>query len=1039
MTQIDEHIHNIRNSCIFQGINAITIEDVLVDCRVGSSSPISFLIDSGSDANIVGGSDWAKLCAQSRKGLVNLVSLTLPENQEIRAYAVKTPMTVRHAFRAEIEVVGATKPIVSAEFLVVEEGRRSLLGRSTANEMRLLEVGLGVYNCDESSPNEMFPKMPGIKVKFSVDKSIPPEKNAYYNVPAAYREGARQRLEEMEALGIIERVNTAPEWISGMSAVPKGKNDFRLVVNMRSPNKAIKREYFRLPLLDEIKIKLHGSRFFTKLDLSNAFYHLELARESRDLTTFLTESGMYRFTRLMFGVNCAPEIFQREMSRLLEGIENVVVYIDDILIFADTLEALRSTTAKVLKILRDNNLTLNVAKCEYEKTYMKFLGHELNENGFHVDEAKIKDVRKFRQPTTVSELRSFLGLASFLSSYIKNFADITSPLWAVSTTQTWSWGPDQAKAFEAVKDRITNCTTTLGYFSEHDKTILYTDASPVALGAVLVQQNEREPPRVISFASKSLTPTEQKYAQNQREALGAVWAVEHFSFFLLGRHFTLRTDAEGVAFILKRTRESSKRALTRADGWALRLSPYDYDVEFVRGRDNIADPSSRLYVGVDEPFDEYRSPWEIGCLEVNATGFLTEHEIRDATVTDRELQGVIDSLETDNWPPELKKFKSVADDLSVNNGIVVKNGCAVIPALLRERTLDLAHNGHPMVNKQKSILRERVWWPGMASAAEEWVKACRICATNGRPERPTPMKRVPVPQSVWEAIAVDFNGPYVRYGGISVLVIVDYRSRYVIARPVKSTSFDHTKRILEELFEREGFPKSIRSDNGPPFNSEDYSSYCMERGIQTIFSTPLFPQQNGLVENSMKLINRAMSAAISLNTSFNDELQAAVNAHNAAVHTVTGVPPEEVFLGRKIKRHLPLLLHKKADFNDDALNLKDEEAKLRGKEREDARRGARECSVKPGDTVIVERSSRSKGETRFAPQKYTVLQENNGNLVLSNDEGQTLKRHVTQTKKVSNWREEIPKTDQAGETSKRPTREKRAPAYLQNYVQHLGE
>lgn len=97
--------------------------------------------------------------------------------------------------------------------------------------MRLLEVGLGVYNCDESSPNEMFPKMPGIKVKFSVDKFIPPEKNAYYNVPAAYREGARQRLEEMEALGIIERVNTAPEWISGMSAVPKGKNDFRLVVN----------------------------------------------------------------------------------------------------------------------------------------------------------------------------------------------------------------------------------------------------------------------------------------------------------------------------------------------------------------------------------------------------------------------------------------------------------------------------------------------------------------------------------------------------------------------------------------------------------------------------------------------------------------------------------------------------------------------------------------------------------------------------------------------------------------------------------------
>ncbi|XP_062716817.1 uncharacterized protein K02A2.6-like [Aedes albopictus] len=314
-----------------------------------------------------------------------------------------------------------------------------------------------------------------------------------------------------------------------------------------------------------------------------------------------------------------------------------------------------------------------------------------------------------------------------------------------------------------------------------------------------------------------------------------------------------------------------------------------------------------------------------------------------------------------------------------------------------------------------------------------------MCATNGRPERPTPMKRVLAPQSVWETIALDFNGPYAKYGGISVLVIVDYRSRYVIARPVKSTSFEHTKRVLEELFEREGFPKSIRSDNGPPFNSEDYASYCNERGIHTTFSTPLFPQQNGLVENSMKLINRAMSAAITLNKNFNDELQAAVNAHNAAAHTVTGVPPEEVFLGRRIKRQLPLLLHKKADFDDDALNRRDMESKLRGKQREDTRRGARKCNVQPGDTVIVERSSRNKGDTRFAHQKYTVLEENNGSLTLSNDEGQVLKRHVTHTRKVSDWREEASNDDPICESSKRPTREKKAPAYLQNYVQHLAE
>ena len=164
--------------------------------------------------------------------------------RELRAYAAAGPIAVRCAFKADIEVVEVSKPVISAEFLVVDRGQRSILGRRTASELRLLEVGLSVNTCEGTSGAEIFPKIPGVRIRFSVDASVPPEKNAYYNVPAAYRDAARMRLEDMEAKGIIERVVKAPEWISGMSAVPKGKNDFRLVVNMRAPNKAIKRECF---------------------------------------------------------------------------------------------------------------------------------------------------------------------------------------------------------------------------------------------------------------------------------------------------------------------------------------------------------------------------------------------------------------------------------------------------------------------------------------------------------------------------------------------------------------------------------------------------------------------------------------------------------------------------------------------------------------------------------------------------------------------------------------------------------------------------
>lgn len=199
------------------------MSDAIVRCRLGSSAPYEFLVDSGADVNIVGGYDWASLERELRTGMAKLEPIDPIEIKELRAYASETPMVVRCAFRAMVEVVDATKPIVTAEFLVVDEGRRSLLGRQTAIEMKLLKVGLAVNSCGPSTTPGIFPKVPNVKVRFSVNTSIPPEKNAYYNVPAAFREAARERLEDMEARGIIERVTKAPEWISGMSAVPKGK------------------------------------------------------------------------------------------------------------------------------------------------------------------------------------------------------------------------------------------------------------------------------------------------------------------------------------------------------------------------------------------------------------------------------------------------------------------------------------------------------------------------------------------------------------------------------------------------------------------------------------------------------------------------------------------------------------------------------------------------------------------------------------------------------------------------------------------------
>lgn len=222
--------------------------------------------------------------------------------------------------------------------------------------MKLLAVGLEVNRVTQSSkPEQKFPSIPNVEIDFDIDEFGLPVRHAYVNIPVHYREAANKRLAAMEASDIIEPAEGSSRWISGMSAVSKGKNDFRLIVNMSGPNKAIQRQLHQMPRVDEMKTKLCGAKFFTKLDLHSAFHHVRISEKSRELTAFMAPNGTYRFKRLVFGVNCAPEIFQRLMEGILKGINNVIVYIDDILIFAPSLEMLRVESGKVISALRKNN------------------------------------------------------------------------------------------------------------------------------------------------------------------------------------------------------------------------------------------------------------------------------------------------------------------------------------------------------------------------------------------------------------------------------------------------------------------------------------------------------------------------------------------------------------------------------------------------------------------------------------------------------------------------------------------------------------
>lgn len=1077
----------------------------LINVKIGGFSIVNVLIDSGAEINAISETDWATISTDYEDDKTTLYEINIRPISNAYPYASESPLRVHATFSAWTRLSDHESVPRFATFHVVAGARRSLISRELSYELKVLSVGFQINSIDVAP----FPSIPDFEAVLDVDPEVIPTKNAYYSVPAAYEKEARERLELMEKQDIIERVYDSPRWISGMSAVNKDHSkDFRLVVNMKGPNRAILRPFHRLPVIEELKQKLHGARVFTKLDLTSAYFHIRLAPESRELTTFMADTGMFRYKRLNFGVNSAPEIFQRTMEKIFQGISGVIIFIDDILIYASCLEELKERSEQVLQRVRANNLTLNESKCEYDQEEVIFLGHKLSSKGFAIEDAKIESVKNFREPLNVSELKSFLGLASHLSNYIDDFGNLTAPLWAATKKDGFVWQQEQREAFERTKQSIINCTTKLGFFSNDDTTILYTDASPHAVGAVLTQINAEGHGRIISFASKALSPTEKRYPQTQREALAIVWAIEHFYYYLMGRHFVVRTDAQGVAFIYKREREVYRRIMTRADGWALRLNAFDFSIEFIKGRFNIADPSSRLYQGID---DEYKESGSAGGVdrqidaiaptrnevlstdpavlrhELNMITFLDENitleNVIEETSRDATFSEAINFIRSGKWPVKckhmpdelgdllsnndaLKQLWSVRESLRIDSDMLTRNGAIVLPPSLRSKAMNLAHSGHPGISSMKSILRSRVWWPHIKEDVETFVGNCTSCSLMSRKEKPAPMRRSVLPQETWECLAVDFNGPHQYMGGKSIFLIVDYYSRFLTASIVQSTDFKSVKPVLELLFERYGKPKSIRSDNGPPFNGgnheESYKSFLKKQGITAEFSTPHYPQQNGMIERYMQTVNKAIQIARLEGTHYEEALSAAIRAHNRARHRVTQQIPEELMWGRKIRRELPLLGDAKSSINRELLEKRDYDEKLRAKVHEDMKRGAKLPEIALGDSVRILKIKRKKGDPKYDPEEYKVVSRDHGDYLLASQDGKLLSRNITHLKKAFPNADEAltnEEGDQDGEgiilsqqqglnpqrrtrivqpsTPTRPVRIRNPPAHLADYIRML--
>ena len=345
------------------------------------------------------------------------------------------------------------------------------------------------------------------QLKIHIDPEVTPVAQPQRRVPFHVRKDVEKKLQELQDLDIIEDVEGPTPWVSPLVAVPKSSGDVRVCVDMRRANEAVIRERHPIPTLEETLAALNGAAVFSKLDLRWGYHQVELHPESRALTTFSTHKGLERYKRLIFGLSSAPQMYQYVIQQTLQGIPGARNISDDIIVFGSDQERHDKNLDQTLSRLESKGLTLNREKCIFSVPELVFFGFKISANGISPDDKKVEAVRNARPPTTAAEVRSFLGLVNYCARFIPNFATLAEPLRQLTRSDSeWVWGEIQQDAFDRLRAALTS-DCVVAHYDQSADTELKVDASPVGLGAILLQRSNGTV-RPVAYASRTLTDVE---------------------------------------------------------------------------------------------------------------------------------------------------------------------------------------------------------------------------------------------------------------------------------------------------------------------------------------------------------------------------------------------------------------------------------------------------------------------------------------------------------------------------------------------------
>lgn len=840
-----------------------------------------------------------------------------------------TNLVLRYYTGELVNPVGVIRPLVEynkiqkiLDLYVIDKGNTVLLGRQWMAELNITVSALQ-YNTVNNNENldqsfnfaefssrysEVFAdglgRFTGGRVSIHVREGARPVFMRARPLAYALREPVERALEQLVRDDILTPVSHS-DWAAPIVPVVKKDGTIRICADFKlSLNKVLEVDRYPLPKVEDLLSRLHGGERFSKVDLSQAYAQFELD-DTRKYAVINTHKGLYMYKRLVYGLSSSPGVFQRRLEQLFADIPRVGVFLDDIIITGKDTRQHLDNLHKVFERLKSSGLKVKKEKCSFFVESLEYLGYVISKEGVHTCKDKVEAIVKTPIPRNVSELRAFIGMVMYYGKFIKNVSSILTPLYNLLRAGVkYEWSDGCEEAFARVK-RALSTSEVLVHYSLELPLVLTADASATGIGAV-ISHITPDGERPIAYASRTLNSAERSYAQIDREALAIIYGVRKFHQYLYGRKFTLRTDHKPLTYIFGNKVGIPVMAASRLQRWAIILSGYSYNIEYVASAKNCADALSRL----PTPSSDKN---KIGCeyTYLNfAESFLpvTNDDVRVATARDRVLSRVMVSVQS-GWPSHcaeevIKPYFNRRHELYVERGCIMWGYRVVIPPTLRNTILKELHVSHMGIVKTKSMARSFVWWPNIDTDIESTCRSCETCAMEATAPPQAAPRSWPYITQPWSRLHIDFLGPY---RGKTFFVIIDSSTKWIEVFEMDKTNATAVVKVMRSLFARFGLPLEIVSDQGPPFTSAELGEFLRLNGIKQSFSPVYHPASNGAAENAVKLCKRTIKKAIRDSVDIDTALQTYLLAYRNSIQSTTGESPAMLLQRRPLRSRLDLL------------------------------------------------------------------------------------------------------------------------------------